>query len=159
MGTFGTLKQEICRMSEVPVQYQRILWRGREREDHEKLKNVGIRKNSKVILDDSAFRQYKNAQKLKNEPTAENIPVEMKIIEKIKSKIDEVESKILDFENCVTGSYKENVLQELLTQQVLSLDCVDVPAGAVGQNVRDARKQQIVRVHQLSTRIEKSKDH
>ena len=36
-ATFGTLKQEICRMSEVPVQYQRILWRGREREDHEKL--------------------------------------------------------------------------------------------------------------------------
>merc|ERR1712054_44735 len=92
-ATFGTLKQEICRMSEVPVQYQRILWRGREREDHEKLKNVGIRKNSKVILDDSAFRQYKNAQKLKNEPKAENVPVEMKIIEKIKSKIDEVESK------------------------------------------------------------------
>ena len=55
-STFAELKEAIARDSDVPVRYQRLLYRGREREDHERLRLAGVRSNAKVILDDTAYR-------------------------------------------------------------------------------------------------------
>lgn len=187
-STFAELKEAIARDSDVPVRFQRLLHRGRERGDHERLRVAGVRSNTKVILDDTAYRHarvrssgssdeakqaeaqqaqvdsYRDEQRQRQQAGAAAASggsragagrggnPKLNAVDTIRSDIDNVEELIVEFERRSTGCKTESILQELLTQQVLKLDGID-PCGV--QEVRDARKKQVVRVHELSQRIER----
>ena len=141
-----------------------------------RLRRAGLRNNSKVILDDSAYRHYNRRaeeegaagraqasqleeyQRRQASGTAERADAGggggaagAGALDAIQRELDDVERMVADFERRRPGHKSDAILQELLTQQVLKLDGVDT--GGV-QAVRDARKRQVTRVHALSKRVE-----
>lgn len=132
-----------------------------------------------VILDDSAYRHY-NHRDREVDGQSQNRQFEeyqqrqasgfsavnnngdrgdpacassVDALDEIRRQLDDIERMIADFEMRSPGCKSDTILQELLTQLVLKLDGIET--GGV-QSVREARKQQVVRVHALSKRVEEA---
>ncbi|KAI3474947.1 hypothetical protein Pfo_030258 [Paulownia fortunei] len=59
-STFGELKMLLSLLTNLEPQEQRLLFKGKEREDHEHLHMVGVREKDKVLmLEDPAIKERK----------------------------------------------------------------------------------------------------
>ncbi|KAL0424243.1 UNVERIFIED_CONTAM: BAG family molecular chaperone regulator 2 [Sesamum radiatum] len=59
-STFGELKMVLSVLTKLEAEEQRILFKGKEREDHEHLHMVGVRDKDKVLmLEDPAIKERK----------------------------------------------------------------------------------------------------
>lgn len=184
-STFAELKEAIARDSDVPVRFQRLLYRGRERGDHERLRLAGVRSNAKVILDDTAYRHARVRRAEAEQAEAQQTQVDSYRDHQRQRQqqagaaastgggsggrnggdpklnaVDTIRREIDNVEALIVDFERKSMgyKTETILQELLTQQVLKLDGiDPCGvQAVRDARKKQVVRVHSLSRRIESS---
>ncbi|XP_022148328.1 uncharacterized protein LOC111017008 [Momordica charantia] len=138
-STFGDLKRALREETGLEPGEQRVLVRGKEKEDDESLHMAGLNDMSKVVLmEDPASR-------------------DRRLLAAIGAEVDKFSEKVTAVEGGVNGGKtveeKEvNVLTELLMTQLLKLDAIETHGDSKLQ-----KKTQVVRVQNIVDRLDNLK--
>lgn len=143
---FGELKRILAQKTGLEPQEQRLLFRGKEKNNEECLHMAGIKDTSKlVLLEDPASKERKLEQMKKNE----GISKACEAVVLVRSEVDILAEKVTDLESAVRGGTKVEekeflVLTESLMVQLLKLDGVEAEGEA-----RVQRKMEVRRIQSL----------
>ncbi|XP_061347222.1 BAG family molecular chaperone regulator 4-like [Gastrolobium bilobum] len=146
-STFGHLKGVLASETGLEPKEQRLLFRGKEKEDEECLHMVGVKDMSKVILlEDPACKERKLEMQ-----RSEDILKACEAISSVKTEVDKLYQKVVALEKIVSGGSKVEdkefvILTELLMVQLLKLDSI-VADG-------EAKAQRRVEVHRVQSYVE-----
>ncbi|KAM7259326.1 hypothetical protein ACFE04_015067 [Oxalis oulophora] len=126
-STFGDLKRVLENTTCLEPKEQRLLFRGKERDDDEYLHMVGVTDMSKVILlEDPASRE----RKLQEVKQTRVMPKAYDAIAHVRVKVDKLSQKVAGLTSIVhSGTKFANseyvLLTELLMTQLLKLDAIE----------------------------------
>ncbi|KAG5052776.1 hypothetical protein JHK87_004974 [Glycine soja] len=143
-STFGHLKRVLTSETGLEPKEQRLLFRGKEKEDEECLHMVGVKDMSKVILlEDPASKE----RKLEEMHKSEDISKACEAISKVRTEVDKLYQKVVALETTVCGGAKVEdkefaILTELLMVQLLKLDSIAAEGEAKGQRRVEVRRVQ-----------------
>ncbi|KAF9596526.1 hypothetical protein IFM89_012257 [Coptis chinensis] len=149
-ATFGDLKRILAHETGLEPKEQRLLFRGKEREDEECLHMVGVKDMSKVVLlEDPASRERKLEEMKKNQ----EISKACEPINKVRAEVDRLAEKVeliilaSILESAVRNGTKVDekefvVLTELLMVQLLKLDGIEAEGEARAQRRTEVRRVQ-----------------
>ncbi|KAL2317461.1 hypothetical protein Fmac_031337 [Flemingia macrophylla] len=143
-STFGHLKRVLTSETGLEPKEQRLLFRGKEKEDEECLHMVGVKDMSKVILlEDPASKE----RKLEEMQKSEDILKACEAISSVRTEVDKLHQKVVALETSVCGGTKvENkefaILTELLMVQLLKLDSIAAEGEAKVQRRVEVRRVQ-----------------
>ncbi|XP_020537492.1 BAG family molecular chaperone regulator 4 isoform X2 [Jatropha curcas] len=136
-STFGDLKKVLVQETGLESKEQRLLFRGKEKEDNECLHMVGVKDMSKVILlEDPACKERKLEEMKRNQGM-------LKAYEEV--------AKVLTLEKIIhNGSQVADkefvVLTELLMVELLKLDAIQADG--------EAKKQRRIEVHRVQSFVD-----
>nr|XP_023891543.1 BAG family molecular chaperone regulator 4-like isoform X2 [Quercus suber] len=136
-STFGDLKRVLAQETGLEPKEQRLLFRGKEKEDEECLHMAGVKDMSKVILlEDPASKERKLKEMQKNQ-----------CILKAYEAVAKVRAEVIALEANVHGGIKVTnkefvVLTELLMLQLLKLDSIEAEGEAKVQRRIEVRRVQ-----------------
>lgn len=131
-ATFGDLKKLLAQETGLEPQEQRILFRGKEKENDECLHIVGVKDMAKVILlEDPASKERKLEEMKRNEDIAKAC---QKVAE-VRAEVDKLSEKVSAIEMAVSGGTKVAeqdfvVITEMLMIQLLKLDGIEAEGEA-----------------------------
>ncbi|XP_076942191.1 BAG family molecular chaperone regulator 4-like [Bidens hawaiensis] len=140
-STFDDLKKILARMINLEAKDQRLLFRGKEKADDERLDMAGVKDMSKVILlEDPASKERKLIGK--NNANVQAFDSVMKV----RTEVDELSHKVAAMETSVKSGVKVmekevEVLTELLMKELLKLDRIEAEG--------EARTQRRIEVHRV----------
>ncbi|OAY24183.1 BAG family molecular chaperone regulator 4 [Manihot esculenta] len=143
-STFGDLKNVLVHETGLEPKEQRLLFRGKEKEDNECLHMVGVKDMSKVILlEDPACKERKLEEMKRNQGMLKAYEE----VAKVRAEVDKLSQKVLTLETTVrNGTHvadKEfSVLIELLMVQLLKLDTIEANGEAKVQRRNEVRRVQ-----------------
>ncbi|XP_049344236.1 BAG family molecular chaperone regulator 4-like [Solanum verrucosum] len=144
--TFGEVKSILSSIIGLEPKVQKLLFRGKEKEDHEYLHLVGVKDNSKVLV-------------MEEETVEEKIPEEVRVtteisrgaeaVAEVRTEVDKLSEQVSAVQAVVFGGtnveHKDIIhLTEMLMRQLLKLDGIE----AAGE-VRVQRKSEVRRVQNL----------
>ncbi|KAF7833789.1 BAG family molecular chaperone regulator 4-like [Senna tora] len=144
-STFGDLKRALVAETGLKAKEQRLLFRGKEKEDEEFLHMVGVEDMSKVILlEDPASKDRKLKEIQRNN---EGILKACEAISIVTTQVDKLSEKVVDLERRVNGGTKVAekefvVLIELLMLQLLKLDSIEADGEVKVQRRNEVRRVQ-----------------
>ncbi|KAL3692072.1 hypothetical protein R1sor_005723 [Riccia sorocarpa] len=145
-ATFGDLKKLLVQDTNLQPNEQRLLFRGKQKEDSELLHVCGVKDKAKIILvEDPASRERRMEEMRKQEQIAKAC----KAIEGIRAEVDKLAGQISELEgNMKTGVVTHEsefvVLTELLMRQLLKLDGIQADGQA-----KELRRTEVKRVQGL----------
>ncbi|KAK2643464.1 hypothetical protein Ddye_025227 [Dipteronia dyeriana] len=148
-ATFGELKRVLAQETGLEPKEQRLLFRGKEKEDEECLHMVGVKDTSKVVLlEDPASKE----RKLKEMNRNQCILKAYEEVAKVRTEIDKLSEKVVALETTLHGGTTKKVadkefvvLTELLMVQLLKLDTIEADGEAkVKRKVEVRRVQSLV---------------
>ncbi|KAM1494753.1 hypothetical protein ACFX15_028653 [Malus domestica] len=125
-STFGDLKRVLAHDTGLEPKEQRLLIRGKEKEDNECLHIAGVKDMSKIVLlEDPASKEKKLEEMKKNQ----GILKAYEQVAKVRAQVDKLSQKVVDLETTLlsgtTVSDKEIVaLTELLMVELFKLDSI-----------------------------------
>ncbi|EEF45740.1 BAG family molecular chaperone regulator 4 [Ricinus communis] len=143
-STFGDLKKVLVHEAGLEAEEQRLLFRGKEKEDNECLHMEGVKDLSKVILlEDPACKERKLEEMKKNEA----ILKACEAVARVRAEVDKLSQKVVTLETTVSSgtlvAEKEFiVLTELLMVQLLKLDMIEADGEAKVQRRIEVRRVQ-----------------
>ncbi|KAH0721667.1 hypothetical protein KY290_005809 [Solanum tuberosum] len=144
--TFGEVKSILSSIIGLEPKVQKLLFRGKEKEDHEYLHLVGVKDNSKVLV-------------MEEETVEEKIPEEVRVtteisrgaetVAEVRTEVDKLSEQVSAVQAVVFGGTnvedKDIIhLTEMLMRQLLKLDGIE----AAGEG-RVQRKSEVRRVQNL----------
>ncbi|XP_010257095.1 PREDICTED: BAG family molecular chaperone regulator 4 isoform X2 [Nelumbo nucifera] len=131
-ATFGDLKKVLANETGLEPKEQRLLFRGKEKEDDECLHMVGVKDMSKVVLlEDPASKERKLEEMKRNQ----GISKACEAVAKVRVEVDKLSEKVTALESSVHSGAKVAdkefvVLTELLIVQLLKLDSIEAEGEA-----------------------------
>ncbi|XP_068644210.1 BAG family molecular chaperone regulator 4-like [Aristolochia californica] len=143
-STFGDLKKVIAQETSLEPQEQRLLFRGKEKDNEEHLHMVGVKDMSKIILlEDPASKE----RKLEQMKIDEGISKACEAVVFVRSEVDKLAGKVSMFEKSMNLRTKVDekefiVLTELLMRQLLKLDSIEAQGEAKVQRRIEVRRVQ-----------------
>ncbi|KAH7838148.1 hypothetical protein Vadar_022587 [Vaccinium darrowii] len=143
-STFGDLKRVLVHETGLEPKEQRLLFRGKEKDDVECLHIAGVTNASKVILvEDPASKERKLEEMRRNQ----YILKAYEAVAKVRVDVDNLSEKVIALAKTVKkGSKVEdkefNVLTELLMVQLLKLDAIQAEGEAKVQRRIEVRRVQ-----------------
>ncbi|KAH8498729.1 hypothetical protein POPTR_009G074300v4 [Populus trichocarpa] len=143
-STFGDLKKVLANETGLEPQEQRLLFRGKERENDEYLHMVGVKDMSKVILfEDPASKERKLEEMKRNQGTFEACEA----VARVRAEVDKLCEKVVALETtfCSGTAIADKefvVLTELLMIQLLKLDSIEANGEAKVQRRIEVRRIQ-----------------
>ncbi|MED6112058.1 hypothetical protein PIB30_058210 [Stylosanthes scabra] len=158
-STFGQLKGVLASETGLEPKEQRLIFRGKEKEDEECLHMEGVKDMSKVILlEDPASREKKLQEEMQKRE--EDIIIISKAIESVsnvRTQVDKLHQKVVDLERTVCGGSKVEekefvMLTELLMVQLLELDSIAADGEAKVQ-----RRIEVQRVQSYVDKVDNMK--
>ncbi|KAG1338040.1 BAG family molecular chaperone regulator 4 [Cocos nucifera] len=147
-STFGELKKVLAQETGLEPQEQRLLFRGKEKENDECLHMVGIKDMSKVLLlEDPASKEWKLEQMKRDQ----GISKACEAVARVKAEVDKLAEKVSPLESAVHSGTKVAekefvVLTELLMMQLLKLDSIEAEG--------DAKVKRGTEVHRVQNFVE-----
>ncbi|XP_071737946.1 BAG family molecular chaperone regulator 4 [Rutidosis leptorrhynchoides] len=143
-SSFGDLKEVLARETNLETKDQRLLFRGKEKGDEERLDMAGVKDMSKVILlEDPASKERKLVNKSNDRVYLQAYDAVMKV----RSEVDKLSHKVVametSFKKGVKNLEKEvEVLTELLMKELLKLDGIEAEGEAKAQRRVEVRRVQ-----------------
>ncbi|XP_052736277.1 BAG family molecular chaperone regulator 4 isoform X2 [Vigna angularis] len=140
----GHLKGVLATETGLEPKEQRLLFRGKEKEDEECLHMVGLKDMSKVVLlEDPASKE----KKLEEMQKSEDILKAWEAISTVRTEVDKLHKKVVALETTVFGGTKIedkefSILTELLMLQLLKLDSIAANGEAKVQRRFEVRRVQ-----------------
>jgi len=131
-ATFGDLKKLLSQETGLEPQEQRLLFRGKEKENDEYLHIAGVKDMAKVILmEDPASKERKLEEMKRNQ----SITKSCQAISAVKAEVDKLSVQVSAIEAAVNGGTKvaDNnfiVVTEMLMIQLLKLDSIEAEGEA-----------------------------
>ncbi|XP_030537334.1 BAG family molecular chaperone regulator 4 [Rhodamnia argentea] len=153
-STFGEMKQIVAKRIGLDPAVQRLLFRGKEQEDEERLHLAGIKDNSKVVvLEDLASKE----KKLEQSQASEEVSKASEAVAGITAEVDELSKRVAELEVFVHDGTKVEERKfveptELLMRQLLKLDGIEAQGVA-----RVQRKAEVHRVQGLVDKLDSLK--
>ncbi|KAK1412747.1 hypothetical protein QVD17_34238 [Tagetes erecta] len=141
-STFGDLKKILTRVTNLESKDQRLLFRGKEKADDERLDMAGIKDMSKVmLLEDPASKEKKLMSK--NNANVHALDAVMKV----RTEVDRLSQKVAAMETSAKIGMKivekeVEVLTELLMKELLKLDGIEAEGEARTQRRIEVRRIQ-----------------
>ncbi|XP_062002452.1 BAG family molecular chaperone regulator 4 [Rosa rugosa] len=151
-STFGELKGLVSEKTGVKPEEQKLLFRGKEKEDEEHLDAAGVRDNSRVMLLQEPKRKERNVGEVNESNEMLSDAAEAKAFEAIagvRAEVDSLAEGVSALGVVVNGGTKVSdkdfaVSTELLMRQLLKLDGIKAEGEA-----RMKRKAEVRRVQNL----------
>eukprot|EP00250_Pteridium_aquilinum_P005533 c15609_g1_i1 orf=211-837(-) len=150
----GDLKSSLAPLTGVYPHEQRLLFKGRQQEDNNLLREAGIKNNSKVLLlEDAASKE----RKLEEARQQERIAKACQAVTHVREEVDKLAAQVTTLEATVESGNKvaDNafaMLSELLMRQLLKLDGIEAEGEA-----RVQRKTEVQRVQRLGDAVDRLK--
>ncbi|KAJ9698737.1 hypothetical protein PVL29_007678 [Vitis rotundifolia] len=146
-STFGDLKTVLAHETGLEPKEQRLLFRGKEKENDECLHMVGVKEMSKVILLEDPASKEKKLEEMKKD---QGILKAYEAVALVRVEVDKLSEKVVALERAVRGGNKVVdkefvVLTELLMVQLLKLDTIEADGEAkVQRRIEVCRIQSFV---------------
>ncbi|CAL9147122.1 unnamed protein product [Musa hybrid cultivar] len=146
--TFGELKKVLAPETGLEPQEQRLLFRGKEKDDDERLHMAGVKDMSKVVLlEDPASKE----RKLEQTKRDQGILRACEAVALVRAEVDKLAVKVSTLEASVHAGTKAAdkefvVLTELLMVQLLKLDSIEAEG--------EAKMQRKFEVHRIQNFVE-----
>lgn len=143
-ATFGDLKRILAQETGLEPQEQRLLFRGKQKDDDECLHMVGVKDMSKIVLmEDPASKERKLEEMKRNE----GISRACEAVAQVRAEVDKLSEKVSALEGTVRGGNKVAeqefvVLTELFMMQLLKLDSIEAQGEAKVQRRIEVRRVQ-----------------
>ncbi|KAJ3680878.1 hypothetical protein LUZ60_015367 [Juncus effusus] len=174
--TFGDLKKELAKECGLNPEDQRLLFRGKERENSELLHSAGVKDTAKMMLLESfASKERKLAKerrekerkleeeretqerKIEDEKKMQEISRSLEKISLVRTEVDKLANKVSGLEMNVNERKKIDekeftILPELLMIQLLKLDGIEAEGEA-----RLQRKNEVKRIQNLVEKVDSMK--
>lgn len=153
-ATFGDLKSSLAPLTGVYPHEQRLLFKGKQREDNDLLQDAGIKNNSKILLlEDAASKERRLDEARQNERFAKACQA----VAHVREEIDKLAAQVTTLEATVESGDKvpDNafaMLSELLMRQLLKLDSIEAEGEAKVQ-----RKVEVQRVQRFADAVDQLK--
>lgn len=143
-STFGELKRALSRETGLEPQEQRLLFRGKEKDNEECLHMAGVKDMSKIVLLEDPASKERKLEQMKVDP---GISRACEAVVLVRSEVDRLAEKVTTLESAVHGGIKVVekeflVLTELLMVQLLKLDGVEAEGEARVQRRLEVRRIQ-----------------
>ncbi|GKV06085.1 hypothetical protein SLEP1_g18016 [Rubroshorea leprosula] len=164
-STFAELKEEIAQKTGLKPEEQKLLFRGKEKEDKEHLHTAGVKDKGKIlVLEDPSWKETKV---LEDPSSKENKVEEMKVSEEmskafaavagVRTEIDKLSERVAALEVAVNSGTKLadeefDMSAELLMRQLLKLDGIEAEGEA-----RLQRKAEVCRVQNFHEALDNLK--
>ncbi|MCO5558931.1 hypothetical protein L7F22_012522 [Adiantum nelumboides] len=150
-ATFGELKWVLAPLTGLHPQEQRLLFRGKEREDADFLHIAGVNDMSKISLVEDPASKAKKWEELKQN---ENMAKACQAVAVIRDEVDKLSAQIFSLESDVNGGKKVeekrfSTLSEFLMRELLKLDSIEAQGEAKVQ-----RKVEVKRIQSLNDRVD-----
>ncbi|XP_062015800.1 BAG family molecular chaperone regulator 4-like isoform X1 [Rosa rugosa] len=143
-STFGDLKRILANETGLEPKAQRLLYRGKEKDDVECLHIAGVKDMSKImLLEDPASKEKKLEEMNKNQ----GILKAYEEVAKVRAQVDKLSQKIENMETTLCNGTKVAdteivVLTELLMVELLKLDSIEADGEAKVQRRVEVRRVQ-----------------
>ncbi|XP_044473283.1 BAG family molecular chaperone regulator 4 [Mangifera indica] len=144
-STFGELKRAIEEKTKLGPQQQKLLFRGKEREDSEHLHASGLKDKSKVLL----LEELTNEEEKKPEDMedSEEMRKALQSVAGVRAEIDKLSERVTALEVVVNSGTKVAVEEfdmsaELLMKELLKLDSIEAEGEARMQRKAEVRRVQ-----------------
>ncbi|KAF8006077.1 hypothetical protein BT93_K0392 [Corymbia citriodora subsp. variegata] len=161
-STFGEMKQIVAKRIGLDPVEQRLLFRGKEQEDEERLHLAGIKDNSKVVvLEDPASKEKKLEQsevvvledpaskekKLEQSQASEEVSRASEAVAGVRAEVDKLSKRVAELQVLVHDGTKVEEKKfveptELLMRQLLQLDGIEAQGEARLQRKAEVRRVQ-----------------
>ncbi|XP_023758290.1 BAG family molecular chaperone regulator 4 [Lactuca sativa] len=154
-STFGDLKMEIAKATGLEPEAQNLLFRGKEKDENERLDMAGVKDNAKVILTENSPTIDKDKDKdEEEEENVEKVEEEVKEISKgveavslVRKENDEFAEQVGSLEAVVCSGTQVSdkdflFLTEMLMRQLLKLDGIDAQGEGRIQRKLEVRRVQ-----------------
>ncbi|KAF8413527.1 hypothetical protein HHK36_001518 [Tetracentron sinense] len=143
-ATFGELKKEVAEESGVEAGEQRLIFRGKERENGDYLDTCGVKDGSKVILvEDPCGREKRLLEMRRNA----KLQTAHRAISDVSLEVDKLADQVCVIEKSIkTGSKVAEVqiatLTEMLMRQAIKLDSICIEGDAAAQKHLQGKRVQ-----------------
>lgn len=134
-STFGDLKKELIQGTGLQPQQQRLLYRGKEKDDHVYLHDAGVKNKSKIVLiEDPSSREKKIMESRRDDAIAKAC----RAVADIHEEVDKLAEKVFAVEAAVKSGkrLRDKAIAEpteLLMCQLLKLDGIKAEGDAKSQ--------------------------
>nr|XP_033508745.1 BAG family molecular chaperone regulator 4 isoform X2 [Nicotiana tomentosiformis] len=142
--TFGEVKSVISQIIGLEPKVQKLLFRGKEKEDHEYLHLAGVKDNSKVLVMEEKTVEDKNPEEVK---LTTEISRGAEAVYEVRKEVDKLSEQVSAVQTVVFGG--SNVedkdiicLTEMLMRQLLKLDGIDAEGEGKVQRKMEVRRVQ-----------------
>ncbi|KAJ4786823.1 BAG family molecular chaperone regulator 2 [Rhynchospora pubera] len=144
--SIGELKKVLTQQSGLDPANQKLLFRGKEKEDSELLHMSGIKDMARLVLLEAPRSQEQVVEEEKMDP---EVARECEAIARVRAEVDKIADKVSTLEAAVNGHKKVDekeftVLTELLMIQLLKLDGIEAEGEA-----RVQRKKEVKRIQNM----------
>ncbi|KAE8099159.1 hypothetical protein FH972_017163 [Carpinus fangiana] len=143
-STFGDIKNALVQKTRLEPKDQRLLFRGKEKEDEEHLHMVGVKDRSKILLLENLVSKERKLEEIRknNEMTKA-----FEAVAGVRAEVDKLAERVAALEVAVDGGTKVAekeflVSTELLMKQLLKLDSIEAEGEAKLQRKAEVRRLQ-----------------
>ncbi|KAJ0087665.1 hypothetical protein Patl1_31396 [Pistacia atlantica] len=132
-STFGHLKRAIVEKTGLEPQQQKLLFRGKEREDSEHLHTCGVKDKSKILLlEELPNKEEKKPEEIED---SEEMRKALQSVVGIRAEIDKLSERVTALEVAVNSGTKVaaeefDMSAELLMKELLKLDSIEAEGEA-----------------------------
>ncbi|XP_022978256.1 BAG family molecular chaperone regulator 4 isoform X2 [Cucurbita maxima] len=146
----GDMKKHLVAKTGLQPEEQRLLFRGKEKDDDEHLHTAGVKNLSKILLlEDHTSKQkvVEDVKMVEEVKKSDTFSKASEAIAEVQSEVDKLSERVAAIEVAVNGGTniadKEFiVLTELLMRQLLKLDSIDAEGDAKLQRKAEVRRVQ-----------------
>ncbi|EXB52395.1 BAG family molecular chaperone regulator 4 [Morus notabilis] len=158
-STFGDIKKALLYKTGLAPNEQRLLFRGKEKEDEEHLHMAGVKDNSKLLLLEDPASQERKLEELNNSCEMSNA---CEAVAEVRAEVANLAERVAALEVAVGNGTKVaekefDVTTELLMRQLLKLDGIEAEGEAKMQRKAEHLQEDSLRVS-LVGGMESSKD-
>lgn len=134
-STFGDLKKALIQGTGLQPQQQRLLYRGKKKDNHVYLQDAGVKNKSKIVLIEDPSSQEKRLMELRRD---DGIAKACRAVADIHEEVDKLAEKVFAVEAAVKSGrrLRDNAIAEpteLLMCQLLKLDGIKAEGDAKSQ--------------------------
>ncbi|KAL8262317.1 hypothetical protein R6Q59_026391 [Mikania micrantha] len=152
-STFGDLKLVIAKATGLDPKVQSVLFRGKEKDDHESLEIAGVKDNAKVILIENSPTKIENLEKVEEiKENIEEISRGLDSVNRVREENDQFAEQVVSLEIVVCSGTQVadkdfSFLTEMLMRQLLKLDGIDAEGeGRIQRKLEVRRVQGLVEI-------------
>ncbi|XP_073009352.1 BAG family molecular chaperone regulator 4 isoform X1 [Typha latifolia] len=143
-ATFGELKRVLAQEAGLKPQEQRLLYRGKEKDNDEFLHMAGVKDMSKVVLLEDPASKERKLEQMKGD---QGMAKAYEAVSHVRAEVNKLAEKISALESAVHGGKKIvekefAVLTEFLMVQLLKLDSIEAEGEAKVQRRIEVRRVQ-----------------